>query len=115
MQPLARRLATAPRQPWPDHPVPITLVITDLDVGGAERALVALATGLDRRRWFPSVVCLDDEGELVAPLRDAGIETACLGVERSRPIEAVRRLARAFRRLRPELVQSFLFHANVAS
>ncbi|HEY2154878.1 MAG TPA: glycosyltransferase, partial [Isosphaeraceae bacterium] len=62
MQPLARRLATAPRRPWPDHPVPITLVITDLDVGGAERALLALSTGLDRRRWQPSVVCLDKEG-----------------------------------------------------
>ncbi len=115
MQPLARRLATAPRRPWPDHPVPITLVITVLDAGGAERALVALVTGLDRRRWSPSVVCLDKEGALVEPLREAGIETVCLGVDRRRPIRAVWQLAHAFRRLRPELVQSFLFHANVAS
>ncbi|HEY2156736.1 MAG TPA: glycosyltransferase, partial [Isosphaeraceae bacterium] len=109
------RLATAPRRRWPDRPVPITLVITDLDVGGAERALLALATGIDRRRWSPSVVCLDKEGELAGPLCDTGIETICLGVDRRRPMQAVRRLAQAFRRLRPELVQSFLFHANVAS
>src|SRR4051794_4082599 len=58
VQALARRLETAPRRPWPDRPVPVALVITELDVGGAERALVALATGLDRRRWAPSVVGL---------------------------------------------------------
>ncbi len=115
MQPLARRLATAPRHPWPDRPVPVTLAITDLDIGGAERALVALATGLDRRRWHPSVACLGPEGALAEPLRAAGIETACLDADRRRPLRAVGRLARSFRRSRPELIQSFLFHANVAS
>ena len=62
MQALARRLATDPSRPWPDRPVRVALVITDLDVGGAERALVALATGLDRRRWEPSVIALGPEG-----------------------------------------------------
>ena len=95
--------------------MPVTLVITDLDVGGAEWALVALATGLDRRRWLPSVVALDDEGALVGPLRAAGIAVECLGVDRRRPIRAVRSLIGALRRSRPRLVQSFLFHANVAA
>ena len=89
LQPLARRLATAPRDPWPAEPVPVALVITDLDVGGAERALVALATGLDRRRWLPSVVALGGEGALAGPLRAAGIAVECLGVDRRRPIRAV--------------------------
>ncbi len=115
MQPLARRLATAPRRPWPDRPIPITLTITDLDVGGAERTLVALATGLDRRRWHPSVACLGPAGALLERLRAAGIETVCLDADRRRPLKAIGRLAGAFRRFRPELVQSFLFHANVAS
>lgn len=115
MQTLARRLETAERHPWPDQPVPIALVITDLDVGGAERALVALATGLDRRRWQPSVIALGAEGALVEPLRAAGILTECLDVDRRRPLQAVRRLARALRARSPRLVQSFLFHANIAS
>jgi starch synthase (maltosyl-transferring) len=95
--------------------VPIALVITDLDVGGAERALVALATGLDRTRWAPAVAALGPEGELAAPLRAAGIPTTCLGTRRSRPVRAVLGLARALRRGRPALVQSFLFHANLAA
>ncbi len=115
MQPLARRLATAPKRPWPDRPVPVTLVITDLDVGGAERALVSLATGLDRRRWRPSVVGLGPEGALAEPLRSAGVETVCLAADRRHPVRAVQQLAKALRGFHPELVQSFLFHANVAT
>ncbi len=95
--------------------MPIALVITDLDVGGAERALVALAIGLDRRRWEPSVVCLGSEGKLGEPLRAAGISVTFLDAQRSRPVTAVARLARALRKHRPWLVQSFLFHANIAT
>ena len=95
--------------------MPIALVITDLDVGGAERALVALATGLDRRLWQPSVVALDGAGALAGVLRSAGIAVECLGVDRRKPGRAILALAGALRRSRPRLVQSFLFHANVAS
>ncbi len=95
--------------------MPVSLVITDLDVGGAERALVALATSLDRRRWRPSVVALDGEGALAGPLREAGIAVECLDVDRQRPARAVLALAGALRRFEPRLVQSFLFHANVAA
>ncbi|HWE39050.1 MAG TPA: glycosyltransferase [Isosphaeraceae bacterium] len=115
MQALARRLATATRRPWPERPVRVALVITELDVGGAEKALVALATGLDRGRWEPAVIGLGPEGELAGPLRGAGIETRCLGVDRTRPIGAVARLTKAFREIQPALVQSFLFHANIAA
>ncbi|WP_315852051.1 glycosyltransferase [Tautonia rosea] len=113
--PLARRIATAPARPWPDLPVPVALVITELDIGGAERALVALATGLDRRRWSPSVIALGPEGPLAPLLRSAEIPVTCLDVNPRQPILAVARLARALRAARPLLVQSFLFHANFSS
>jgi starch synthase (maltosyl-transferring) len=115
VQDLTRRLAEGVRRPWPDAPVPVALVITDLDVGGAERMLLALATGLDRRRWRPSVICLDRAGPLAEPLRAAGVDVDCLSVSPRRPFRAIARLARAFRRRRPRLAQSFLFHANVAT
>jgi starch synthase (maltosyl-transferring) len=93
----------------------VSLVITDLDVGGAERALVALALGLDRSRWNPHVVCLSHEGSLVEPLRSAGLPVATLDARPGQPVRAVWRLARALRAHRPALVQSFLFHANIAA
>lgn len=115
MQSLRRRLDAGDVRPWPAGPVPIALVITDLDIGGAERAMVALAAGLDRSRWEPSVTCLGPEGAMAAPLRRAGIAVTCLGVDRRRPVRAVLRLASTLRASRPALVQSFLFHANVAA
>lgn len=115
MQSFASRLATAGLRPAPELPVRVALVITDLDVGGAERALVNLATRLDRRRWSPTVVALGGEGRLAEVVRQAGLPCECLACNRRRPVQAVARLARSLRICRPELVQSFLFHANAAT
>jgi starch synthase (maltosyl-transferring) len=98
-----------------DEPIKVALVITDLDVGGAERALTALATRLDRSRWRVGVFCLSGPGALADVIRGAGLPCECLDVGRRNPIGAVARLAMALRRFRPELVQSFLFHANLAA
>jgi len=101
-------------KPRPEIPTPIVLAITDLDVGGAERALVNLVVRLDRARWAPVVVNLSGEGALVDPIRRAGIVCESLDLDRRRPIRGVLRLASVLRRHRPALVQSFMFHANLA-
>jgi starch synthase (maltosyl-transferring) len=99
----------------------IALCITDLDVGGAERALVQLATRLDRRRFEPTVYCLGprppiNEASCVPPLEKAGIEVHCLGAAASWQIVPVaRQLKRLFEARLPDMVQSFLFHANLVS
>jgi starch synthase (maltosyl-transferring) len=115
VQDLTSRLGEGAHRPWPETPVPVALVITDLDIGGAERMLVALATRLDRRRWRPSVICLDHEGRLAGSLRVAGLVVDCLGVRPRQPLRALALLVRSLRRQAPRLVQSFLFHANVAA
>ena len=100
---------------WPAQPIRIALVITDLNVGGAERALVSLALHLDKNRWQPAVFCLDKPGPLVNILYHANVPCECLNVYHRNPIQAVNRLARGLRRFRPPLVQSFMFHANLAA
>jgi glycosyltransferase involved in cell wall biosynthesis len=99
--------------PVPPSKNRIAFCITDLDAGGAERALVQLVTRLDRSRWDASVFCLSSEGELAAPLRDAGIPVKCLGAKRRRGVGAAWRLYRELRELRPVLLQTYLYHANV--
>src|SRR5689334_20615020 len=94
-----------------DKRTSVALVITDLDVGGAERALTALATRLSPARWRVGVFCLSGEGALAPVIREAGLPCECLGVGRRDPVRAVARLASALRRFRPDLVQGFLFHA----
>lgn len=97
------------------------MCITELDVGGAERCLVELATRLDRRRFAPVVYALSAEPapatpSLVPRLREAGIETHFLGGRRASHFPLiVRRLSRLLRTQQAELVQSFLFHANLAA
>jgi glycosyltransferase involved in cell wall biosynthesis len=112
---LSHRLAVASSSPWPDRPVAVALVITDLDVGGAERALAALATRLDPQRWRPGVFCLGEAGPLAEVVRRANLPCECLGVSRRNPVQAIGRLARSLRRFAPQLVQSFMFHANLAA
>jgi glycosyltransferase involved in cell wall biosynthesis len=116
-QTLSDRLSqtAATLQPWPDRPVTIALVITDLDVGGAEQALVSLATRLERKRWCPNVFCLGPPGRLVELLGKANIPCQCLNGSRRRPAQVIRRLSHGLKRVEPELIQSFMFHANLAA
>jgi starch synthase (maltosyl-transferring) len=94
--------------------VPVCLVITDLNVGGAEKALVYLALGLNRKLWKVSVINLGGEEPLAQVLRQEGVEVRCLAVSKRKPVEAIRKLAKALKDLQPALVQTFMFHANVA-
>jgi glycosyltransferase involved in cell wall biosynthesis len=101
--------------PWPERPVPIALVITDLNVGGAEQAMASLATRLERTRWKPTVVCLGNQGQLVEVLAKANVPCECLDASRRRPGQVIGRLARRLRQIEPQLIQSFMFHANLAA
>ena len=94
-------------------PVPIAFCITDLDRGGAEQALVQIVTRLDRNEWAPHVFCLAGEGELAAPLREAGVPVTCLNAKRWWNAGVLFRLRREMRRLRPAVLQTFLYHANI--
>lgn len=95
-------------------PVRLAFCITDLDPGGAERALVQLVTRLDRTQWRPSVFCLSGPGLLTEDLIRADVPVVCFGAQRARQIGIVGRLAGHLRRWRPALLQTFLFHANIA-
>ena len=116
-QSLSHRLAknAESSRAWPDQPIPVALVITDLDVGGAERALVALAVHLDRNGGDRRFFAWGNQDSFVEVLRQANVPCECLDVHRRNPVQAVARLARGLRRFKPQLVQSFMFHANLAT
>ena len=95
-----------------NEPVPIAFCITDLDVGGAERALLRIVTGLDRTEWSPAVYCLSQPGPLAKVLLDAGVPVTCLGLRRFWEVHKIRRLSLVLRQQQPMILQTFLFHAN---
>lgn len=107
-------MVRSPTQPPLRLPVRIAFCITELDDGGAERALVRLVQGLDRNTWDPFVICLASEGPLAAPLRADGIDTVCLDLGGVRDLWRSAKLVTCLRRKRPRLLQTFLHHANLA-
>jgi glycosyltransferase involved in cell wall biosynthesis len=103
------------------EPLRIALCITELEVGGAERCLVELATRIDRAKFSPVVYALSPQPglgvrSLLPQLEKAGIETHFLGASGVRHLPgAIRNLAKHLKRQRPVVLQSFLFHANFVS
>ncbi len=92
-------------------------VITGLRTGGAERMLCQLLSVMDRRRWDPVVISLTDSGSPGAGLREQGIPVYCLGMHPGRlPSFAVmRKLIRLVRKIRPALIQGWMYHGNLAA
>lgn len=100
-------------------PIRVGLLILELSRGGAETALVRLATSLDRRRYLPVVYTMssrpqDLQNSLAPILANAGIEVVELGVRGAVGIPAaLLRLSRRLRRDRIDVLQCFMFHANI--
>ncbi|MFM7162401.1 MAG: glycosyltransferase [Planctomycetaceae bacterium] len=95
-------------------PSRLAFVITELDPGGAEQALCELVTRLDPEEFVPRVFTLRSGGALVDLLRARQIEVVELGARHRFDLGVVSRLARALREFQPDLVQTWLWHANVA-
>lgn len=99
----------------------IALCITDLAMGGAERALAQLAVRLDRGRFVPMVISLAppppvEKGMCVQMITHADLPLYFLHARSGwHLLRTVHQLAILFRYYQVQLVQSFLFHANMAS
>ncbi|MBI1303735.1 MAG: glycosyltransferase [Phycisphaera sp.] len=91
-------------------------LITTLAVGGAEQMLVKLLRAMDRSEFEPTVVTLVDDGPLREVIRSLGIEVLSLDLRRGEVSpRALSRLVRILRATRPDLVQSWMYHANAAA
>ena len=101
------------------EPVRIAFVITELEVGGAERCLANLACGIDRTRFAPIVCSLasrpvDGKDTLVRQIEDAAIPVYFLNLQSPlRFLSGKSKLKRLFHEHKIDVVQTFLFHANV--
>ncbi len=73
-----------------------------------------LVTRLDRTSWEPAVFCLSPPGALADDCTAAGVRVVCFGARRWSDIGVLFKLARELRQFQPAIVQTFLFHANLA-
>ena len=89
-------------------------LITTLDVGGAELMLARLVERMNRNRFRCSVISLVAPGTVAGRLRAAGIDVTSLGLRRGRiPAAGVLRLAGRLRSERPDVLQTWLYHADL--
>jgi glycosyltransferase involved in cell wall biosynthesis len=91
-------------------------VITGLQTGGAEVLLARVLTGGGGDPDTATVISLTERGPdspLAVPIEAAGIEVRGLGLSRLPGPRSLRRLGHAIRDARPDVVQTWLVHANV--
>lgn len=103
------------------QPRKLALTITDLETGGAERCLVELACRVDRKLFAPRVYVLAPppppaDDHLVVRLKEADVPVCFLhATGYHHTARSVARLAAMLREGSVEVLQSFLFHANIVS
>lgn len=98
-----------------DHTPDILYVITDLAIGGVPLHLRRLVGAMRLRGFRCVVVSLAPVGCVGEMMRDDGVEVhdcgACCGFD----IGVIGRLAAIMRDMKPKVIHSLLFHANLAA
>jgi len=93
--------------------VKILYVIWSLEMGGAERLVVSLAEGVDRRRFEPMVCCLNHPGILAERLIAQGIPVVALHKQSGLDFSVIPKLVALMRKERVHIVHTHLWGANV--
>lgn len=90
----------------------VLLVIPTLDASGAEKQFALLASRLPRDRFEPHVVALARSGPYERLIRGADVPITILGKRFKADPVAWARLRGVVRRLRPDVMHTWLFAAN---
>ena len=100
----------APSGSGPINPLSIAFVIPSFAGGGAERVMLQLASHLDRERFKPIVIVLEDTG----PLRgELATDVTVLNLRTPTLRNAVGLLHRLFTELKPDIVFSTMGFLNI--
>lgn len=96
-------------------PARLMLLTIGLGVGGTETHILELASRIDRRRYDVTVCCLKTAGCLADELRARGVRVVSLNGTGKLDALVLFRLWRLLRKEQPDVIQAFLFWANVAA
>lgn len=102
--------------------IKILYVITGLSIGGAEKALLALVSHLDREKYSVIVCSLKTGGAIGEEMHKQGIKVMTLARGEKLKISIginfipkILRLARIIEKEKPQIIHTFLFQANIAT
>jgi glycosyltransferase involved in cell wall biosynthesis len=92
----------------------IVFVTTGLGTGGAENVLYRMLSAFDRYKFEPYVVSLGGDGPIGEKIRALDIPVHLLGMDAHLPNPfAVFELVEWFRKIRPHIVQTWMYHADL--
>jgi len=94
----------------------VLFLITELNIGGAGLALTRLLASLAGRGFEAAVISLRDQGALADRIQALGLPVWALGLRGSWPGPgSCLRLAGLVRQVRPDLIQGWMYHGNLAA
>ncbi len=93
--------------------IAVTHVITSLTTGGAEMMLLKLIRAMDPASIGSSVIGLLGDGAVGSMMRESGISVESLDLSPARAAGGLWKLGRALRRRRPQIVQTWMYHADL--
>jgi glycosyltransferase involved in cell wall biosynthesis len=96
-------------------PAKVMLLAIGLGVGGTETHILELASKIDRSRYHVTVCSLKSGGSLADELRTRGVRVVSLNGAGKFDARVLFRLWKLLRKERPDVIQSFLFWANMAA
>lgn len=96
--------------------IKVVHIITGLSTGGAEQALFNLLDGGLAECFCNHVISLSSEGKIGSQTRNLGVPVSALGMRSGRPsLSGLRKLRRVIREIRPDLIQGWMYHGNLAA
>ena len=94
-------------------PVPVLLMVRELNLGGSERQMAEIAKALDRSRFDPRVGCFRPAGLRADDLRAAGVPIVHFPVPSIASVKGALRIAAYIREQNIRLVHTFDTPANL--
>ncbi len=94
-------------------PKRLLVAIDEMEIGGSQRQIVHLLTGIDRSRWEPELVYFRQRSFLVDALENAGIHTHYLPKHGRLDFGFLRRYARLLEQGRYDLIHAFSLTAEL--
>ena len=96
------------------RPLRVMHVITDLDTGGAEMMLYKVLSQMQQIGVHSEVISLQDIGAVGGKISRLGVKVHALNMSKKVPSPlAVWRLAKLLKRSQPDVIQTWMYHANL--
>ncbi len=94
----------------------VLLCRVDGNFGGVERYILTLARGMDKKLFYPVIVGLGKEGELIRQAQQVGLDTEFIPMaSRFRILHAARELEKIARKREARIIHTFGLRSNTAA